>query len=117
MHNFRDLQVWQIAMQVAEDVYLLLADLPREERFELASQLRRSAVSVPSNIAEGAGRGTDKEFAHFLNIAMSSANELETQLLLAKKLLKETNLKVDGLLPKLHQVQKMLYSLIKRYRV
>ena len=67
MHNFRELQVWQLAMQVAEEVYELLVDLPREERYELASQLQGCAVSVPSNIAEGAGRGTDKEFANFLN--------------------------------------------------
>ena len=117
MHNFRDLQVWQLAMQVTEEVYLLLADLPKEERYELASQLRRCAVSVPSNIAEGAGRGSDKEFSHFLNIAMGSAYELETQLLLANRLFKNMQQKADAVLPKLHQLQKMLYSLIKRYKV
>ena len=116
MHNFRELQVWELAMQVAEEVYQLLVYLPREERYELASQIRGCVVSVPSNIAEGSGRGTDKDFAHFLNIALGSSYELETQLLLAKRLFIGVDLQVDPVLPKLHQLQKMLYSLIKRFR-
>ena len=89
MHNFRELQVWKLAMTVAEEVYLIVAELPREERCDLASQIRRRAVSVPSNIAEGAGRGSDKEFAYHLNVAMGSAYELESQILLAEKLFKK----------------------------
>jgi four helix bundle protein len=116
MHNFRELQVWELAMQIAEEVYRLLIYLPREERYELASQLRGCVVSVPSNIAEGSGRGTDKDFAHFLNMALGSSYELETQLLLAKRLFVEVGSKVDPVLPKLHQLQRMLYSLIKKYR-
>ena len=103
-------------MTIAEDVYKLVADLPREEKYDLASQLRRSAVSVPSNIAEGAGRGSEKEFAYHLNVAMGSAYELETQIILAKRLLNHSDLEQDTILSKLHQLQKMLYKLIMRYK-
>lgn len=116
MHNFRELQVWELAMQVAEEVYKVLVFLPKEERYELASQIRGCVVSVPSNIAEGSGRGTDKDFAHFLNMALGSSYELETQLLLAKRLFAGIQAKIDPILPKLTQLQKMIYALIKRLR-
>lgn len=83
MHNFRKLQIWGDAMVLAKDVYTLLKDVPGEERFGLVSQLRRCAVSVPSNIAEGSARTSDKEFAHFLRIALGSCYEMETQIILA----------------------------------
>jgi four helix bundle protein len=83
--SFRDLRVWQLGMEVAEKVYRLTADFPKSEIYGLSSQMRRSAVSIPSNIAEGQGRDSTKEFLHFLAIAFGSICELETQLLLAHR--------------------------------
>lgn len=79
---YQDLIVWQKAMRLAREVYTIARQLPIEEKFALADQLRRSAVSIPSNIAEGHARGSDKEFVHFLYIARGSNAELMTQLIL-----------------------------------
>jgi len=84
--DFKDLEVWQLAMTLAEETYRLAVRLPSSERFELSSQLRRSAVSVPSNIAEGYGRGSRGDYVRFLGIANGSLKELETQVLLACRL-------------------------------
>jgi four helix bundle protein len=83
--SFRELKAWQLGMDVAEQVYRLTADFPKSETYGLSSQMRRSAVSIPSNIAEGQGRDSTKEFLHFLAIAFGSICELETQLLLANR--------------------------------
>lgn len=80
------LQVWQEGMALAKDVYAVTASFPKEEMYGLTSQMRRAAVSVPSNIAEGAARGSKKEFLQFLVIARGSLMELETQILLSKDL-------------------------------
>ena len=85
-HNFRELIIWKDAMELVQEVYLTTMNLTQEEKFGLKSQMERCAISLPSNIAEGAGRDTDKDFLRFLNIAMSSSYELETQLLLAHRL-------------------------------
>ena len=84
MHDFKSLRIWQDAMSLTKDVYLSTAQFPASEKYGLISQINRAAVSIPSNIAEGSGRGSDKEFTHFLSIALGSAYELETQLLLAQ---------------------------------
>ena len=84
--QFRDLLVWQRSMRLAEEIYSATRGFPKEEMFGLASQLRRAAVSVPSNIAEGQGRNTEKSFALFLNQARGSLYEVETQLELARNL-------------------------------
>lgn len=80
------LEVWKQAMDLTRMIYTATRDFPSEERFGLTSQLRRCAVSIPSNIAEGAGRGTRKEFIHFLHIARGSLCEIETQITLSKDL-------------------------------
>lgn len=80
------LDVWKEAMRLAREVYRLSASFPDSERFGLTAQIRRCAVSVPSNIAEGAGRGTRKEYAHYLRISRGSLMELDTQLWLARDL-------------------------------
>ena len=82
----QELQAWQESMQLAEAVYALTAGFPSDERFGLVGQMRRAAVSVPSNIAEGAARSGTKEFLHFLSIARGSLSELDTQVILARKL-------------------------------
>ncbi len=86
MHRYKDLEVWKRAMDLAEKVYAETNNFPDDERFGLISQMRRCSVSIASNIAEGAGRNSNKEFNQFLGIAQGSAFELETQVLLSKRL-------------------------------
>lgn len=86
MRNFRKLSVWQKSHELTLAIYKSTASFPKEELYGLVSQMRRSASSVPSNIAEGCGRNTQSQLAHFLNIALGSASELEYQILLAKDL-------------------------------
>jgi len=81
-----ELQVWQEAMALVKEIYRITASFPKEEVYALTSQMRRAAVSIPSNIAEGAARNGDKEFLQFLAIARGSLSELETQLLIANDL-------------------------------
>jgi four helix bundle protein len=86
IENYRDLKVWQRGIDLVEDVYALTKSFPREEKFGLTAQVRRAAVSIPSNIAEGWGRGSTKDYMHFLRIARSSLLEVETQLIIAHRL-------------------------------
>jgi len=86
MSDYQKLEAWQMAMGLVEEVYKRTRSFPKEELFGLTSQMRRAAVSIPSNINEGASRAGSKEFLQFLHIARGSASELETQLLLAGKL-------------------------------
>ncbi len=81
-HNFRELQIWKESMAFVKSVYVLTKAMNVDEKFGLISQMNRCAVSIPSNIAEGSGRSSDKEFIRFLDIAISSSYELETQLIL-----------------------------------
>ena len=83
MHNFKELDVWKKSRILVKDIYLLLANFPDVEKFGIISQMKRAVVSIPSNIAEGSGRSSDKEFVRFLDIALGSAFELETQLYLS----------------------------------
>jgi four helix bundle protein len=86
MRGRRDLLVWQESIALVKDIHAVTKNLPDDEKFGLTSQMRRAAVSVPSNIAEGAGRASQREMAQFLVIARGSLSELETQLLIAKEL-------------------------------
>ena len=86
VQSYKDLIVWQRGMDLAVETYQLTQRFPREEMYGLTSQVRRSAVSVPSNVAEGQGRGVGAEFAHHLRISLGSLQELETQILLAERL-------------------------------
>ncbi|HEX5653167.1 MAG TPA: four helix bundle protein [Chitinophagaceae bacterium] len=80
MHKYRELKIWQRSMDFAVEIYKVTAGFPKEERYGLCSQLRSSYVSVASNIAEGAGRGTNNQFKRFLEFAMGSINEAQTQI-------------------------------------
>ncbi len=111
MHKFKELKVWQEAMELAKEIYALPRLFPAEEKFGLTSQINRSAVSIPSNIAEGAGRNYDKEFLQFLNVAMGSAFELETQVLLAKSFGFIASEKISAVTEQIDKVQRMLNSL------
>jgi four helix bundle protein len=86
MHNFKELKIWQNGRQFVKDTYQLTYSFPKEELFGLTQQMRRAAVSIPSNIAEGCGRNTDRQLIHFLDIAIGSSFELETQIILASDL-------------------------------
>lgn len=114
MDNFRNLIVWKKAVDLATKIYLETKDFPIYELYGLTSQIRKSVVSISSNIAEGAGRRSKKEFSHFLNISYGSACELETQLLIARNLgfLQENNF--NDLFNDLDEIQKMIYVLEKK---
>jgi four helix bundle protein len=111
-NGFKSLLVWQKAMTLVEEVYELSKFLPEKESFSLTSQIRRSAISVPSNIAEGSRRSTKKDYIQFLRIAYGSLAELETQLLLTQKLYPEITTK--SALFALEEVSKMLNGLIAK---
>lgn len=113
MHQFEELKVWQKAMEITERVYILTSSFPEEEKYGLTSQIKRSAVSIPSNIAEGAGRNTNGEFKNFLGIANGSSNELFSQLMLSYRLNLVDFTKVDPILKDVREIQKMNYALIK----
>jgi four helix bundle protein len=111
MHNYKQLKVWEKAIDLVVDVYKATTDFPKEEKYGLISQMRRSAVSVPSNIAEGAGRNSDKEFCNFLSYAHASSFELETQVIVSNKLELLSKDACDDLCGKINEVQRMNFSL------
>lgn len=114
MGTFKDLLAWQKSLTLAKKVYQVTGNFPTEERFGLVNQMRRCAVSIPSNIAEGYGRGSDKELLRFLYVALGSSNELEMQLILSLELsfMKEEDSRMlQGLNT---EVNKMILSLIYR---
>ena len=113
MHKVEDLKIWQKSIALAKHVYSIVADLPSDEKYGLSSQIKRCAVSIASNIAEGAGRNSNKEFRHFLSIANGSCYELQTQLILTYELNLIEKQKIDELLPLITEVQKMNYSFQK----
>jgi four helix bundle protein len=112
-HSFRDLIVWQRAMQLTVAIYRLSREFPREEIYGLTSQIRRSAVSVPSNIAEGHGRLNSGEFRQFLGIARASNFELQTQLEIARALEFGNSKVLDEAEGLSHEVGKMLYATLE----
>ena len=110
MHNYNNLQIWQQAMNLVEDIYKLTASFPTEEKFGLVSQMTRAAVSIPSNIAEGAGRNSDKDFAHFISIAIGSLYELNTQIVLSERLGYINQIQSQELQKKLDNLQRKSVS-------
>ena len=116
MQDFRDLKVWQKGHQLALAVYGATVDFPREELYGLTSQMRRCAVSVPANLAEGCCQSGDVEFARFSQIAMGSASELRYFFILARDLKLIQAERAGELLEQVNEVQRMLASLIQRLR-
>ena len=82
-HNFKELRIWQLGMDIVDDIYNITKTFPKEEQFGLTLQMRKSSSSIPTNIAEGCGRGTDPQLVFFLDISQGSAYELETQCLIS----------------------------------
>jgi len=117
MHNIKDLKIWNKSMDLAIRVYDLSAKFPADERYGLISQIRRCAVSIPSNISEGAGRNSNKEFLQFLGIANGSSYELQTQLVITERLgFVDTNM-CNELLESIDELQKMNFNLQKSIRL
>jgi four helix bundle protein len=108
MQDYRKLQVWQRSHQFVLEVYRLTGLFPAEERFGLAGQIRRCAVSIPSNIAEGSARGSDPDFSRFMHIAMGSAAELDYQLLLARDLELFGPIEYQRIAEELTEIRRML---------
>lgn len=111
MHQYKNLPLWTKSIALVTKIYKLTASFPDTERFNLISQINRASVSIPSNIAEGAGRNSDKEFKQFLAMAHASSYELETQLIISSNLgfLAPTDL--EELLNDINELQKMNYAL------
>lgn len=117
MHNFKELRIWQDSIDLVEDIYRKTKELPKNEEFGLISQMRRCAVSIPTNIAEGSGRESDKDFRRFLGISLSSSFELETQLIIANRVGYLEKEVLDHTLEKLSKLQKMIFVFRKKINV
>jgi four helix bundle protein len=111
MHNFEKLKIWQKAMDVAVHVYEISSLLPSDEKFNLIHQIKKCAVSIPSNIAEGSGRNSNNEFVHFLGIANGSTYELITQLIISKRLELVKEEKITYIIDNLIEVTNMNFAL------
>ena len=112
VRSYRDLIAWQKAMDLAAGIYRITETFPAREQFGLSNQMRRASVSIPSNIAEGQGRGTTKDYVHFLHISRGSLQELETQLLLAHRLSFAGESEVQSLLSVCDEVSRLVSGLI-----
>lgn len=115
MHNYKQLEVWNKGIDLAAAIYEVTKSFPKEEKFGIISQMRRCSVSISSNIAEGAGRNSDNEFRHFLNISFGSCSELEPQLIISQKLGYLPSKEFEKLSFKLIEIQKMIFTLIKKF--
>ncbi len=113
MNNLKELKIWHKAIELAVQVYKATSSYPADEKFGLISQSRRAAVSIPSNIAEGAGRNSPKEFNNFMGIANGSSYELQTQLVIANKLNLLSDGELEELILQIDEMQKMTYSFQK----
>jgi len=111
MHNYKELEVWKKSINMVTQIYEVTKPFPDNERFGLISPMRRAAVSIPLNIAEGSSRKSNKEFSHYLSIAIGSSFELETQILIAKNL---GFLSENYFSNEINEIQKMIYALIQK---
>ena len=110
MNDYKDLKVWSLSIDFVESIYRVIKAFPKEETYALSNQIQRAVVSIPSNIAEGASRNSNKEFVQFLYIALGSASEVETQLIIARRL--NFVHSIESELQALTSIRKMLNSLI-----
>jgi len=113
MMDIENLQIWKLGVKLAKDVYLLTEKFPKREVYGLTDQIRRAAVSIPSNIAEGKGRSTAKDFVHFLNTARGSVYELKTQLYIAREIGYLTQEDFSTLQKKIEDLSHKIVSMIK----
>jgi four helix bundle protein len=113
MHNYKELKVWNKAVDLSTAIYSMCAEFPAEEKYGLKSQMQRSSVSIASNIAEGAGRNSEKEFRHFISIAYGSCYELETQVIISKNIGLIGTENCETIQNQIIEITKMLYVLSK----
>jgi len=116
MHNFRELKVWQRARALVKNVYVLTSNFPSTERYNLSSQMQSCSISLMSTIAEGSGRGSDVDFARFLDMSLGSGHELESQLIVSFDLGYMNEDKLGELTSELSEIQRMIVALIKKLR-
>lgn len=114
MHKVEDLKIWKKSIELTKLVYRLIVFLPSDEKYGLFSQIKRSVVSIPSNIAEGAGRSSNKEFKYFLSIENGSSYELQNQLILTTEFNLIPKNKIDPVISLIIEIQKMNYSFQKK---
>lgn len=117
MKDFRSLKVWEKSHNITLEVYKLTKDFPKEELYNITSQLRRAIVSIPTNLAEGCGRGSDKDFKRFVQIALGSAGESEYLILLSTDLGYISNVEFNKLSSEIQEIKKMLTSLISKLKI
>ena len=115
-HNFKELNIWKRSRILTKEIYLNTNDFPQQEQFGLTQQIRKSAVSISSNIAEGCGRGTNPQLVQFLNIAQGSAFELESQLYLSLDLEYLSEKITKQLIDELSEIQKMIDGFINKIK-
>ena len=113
-HNFEKLSIWKRSIELVKYIYSATIPFPKEEKFGLISQMRRCSVSIPSNIAEGAGRKTEKDFSHFLNISIGSINELQTQIVISFHLVYISKEQFEYIKAELVEIKNMIYSFNKK---
>ena len=116
MKDFRQLLVWQKSHQLAVEIYKITTSFPKHEMYGVTSQIRRAAASIPANIAEGCGRGSDSDLARFIQIAMGSASELEYHLLLSKDIGYLDDKTYETLANEVIEIKRMLASFIKKLK-
>jgi four helix bundle protein len=114
IETYRDLEIWKKGIEVVKDIYKLTEKFPKQETYSLVSQMRRSAISIPSNVAEGFKRYHNKEYKQFLHITLGSCAELETQITIAKELKYIQQDNEAALLEKLDHIGRMITSLLKK---
>jgi four helix bundle protein len=115
IHDFKDLKIWQKGMDIAEKCYFLTKSFPRDELYCMIQQIRKSAASIPANIAEGYGRRSTAEYIRFLNIAQGSINELETHIILSQRVrLSEKKDIEQEIISLLREESRMIIALIKK---
>ena len=115
-HNFKELRIWQLGMEIVDDIYDITSSFPKEEQFGLTLQMRKSSVSIPANISEGCGRGTDGQLLFFLDISLGSSFELTTHCLIALRRNYSSAHHLNSVLLKLEEEQKMILGFEDRFK-
>ena len=117
MHNYQEMKIWQKAVELSVSIYRLTDSFPKSERYNLIIQMRKSAVSIASNIAEGSGRASNKDFERFLGIALGSSFELQTQVIISSKLTLLTEAEFEKLNENIEELKKMIWGFKKSISV